>query len=112
MNTGTDGQQLPTVLAAVKAYTGSAVGQVLANAGYRSEAVMAELAKTQPETELVMALGREGKIFFMHPSQDASVWAPPTDMKWCLFLITEFPQLLNQSHRAIFDCATVKRHRA
>jgi hypothetical protein len=35
---------------------------VLADAGYRSEAVMAELAKTQPQTELVIALGREGKV--------------------------------------------------
>jgi IS5 family transposase len=36
--------------------------QVLADAGYRSEAVMAQLAKNQPETELVIALGREGKV--------------------------------------------------
>jgi len=35
---------------------------VLADAGYRSEAVMAQLAKNQPETELVIALGREGKV--------------------------------------------------
>lgn len=61
VNTSSDVQQLPMVLAAVKTYTGSAVGQVLADAGYRSEAVMAELARTQPETELVIALGREGK---------------------------------------------------
>ena len=39
-----------------------APGQVLADAGYRSEAVMAELAQTQPTTELVIALGREGKV--------------------------------------------------
>ena len=38
------------------------MGQVLADAGYRSEAVMAELARTQPDTELVIALGREGKL--------------------------------------------------
>jgi IS5 family transposase len=50
------------VLAAVKAHTGKAAQQVLADAGYRSEAVMAELARTQPDTELVIALGREGKV--------------------------------------------------
>nr|WP_181374850.1 IS1182 family transposase [Polaromonas sp. H6N]AWD72233.1 transposase [Polaromonas sp. H6N] len=62
VNTGSDVQQLPMVLAAVKIHTGSAAGQVLADAGYRSEAVMAELATTQPDTELVIALGREGKV--------------------------------------------------
>lgn len=35
---------------------------MLADAGYRSEVVMAELATTQPDTELVIALGREGKV--------------------------------------------------
>ena len=34
----------------------------MADAGYRSEAVMAELAQTQPHAELVIALGREGKV--------------------------------------------------
>jgi transposase/IS5 family transposase len=62
VNTSSDVQQLPMVLAAVRAHTGSAAGQVLADAGYRSEAVMAELATTQPDTELVIALGREGKV--------------------------------------------------
>ena len=62
VNTSADVQQLPVVLAAVSAHTGSAAGQVLADAGYRSEAVMAELATTQPDTELVIALGREGKV--------------------------------------------------
>jgi transposase len=62
VNASADVQQLPMVLAALKAHTGSAAGQVLADAGYRSEAVMAELAATQPDTELVIALGREGKI--------------------------------------------------
>ena len=61
VNTSSDVQQLPMVLAAVRAHTGSAAGQVLADAGYRSEAVMAQLATTQPDTELVIALGREGK---------------------------------------------------
>lgn len=62
VNTSSDVQQLPMVLAAVKTYTGSPAGQVLADAGYRSEAVMMELARTQPDTELVIALGREGKV--------------------------------------------------
>ena len=62
VNTSSDVQQLPMVLGAVKANTGSTATQVLADAGYRSEAVMAELAKTEPETELVIALGREGKM--------------------------------------------------
>ena len=61
VNTSSDVQQLPMVLAAVKTHTGSAAGQVLADTGYRSEAVMAELVQTQPHTELVIALGREGK---------------------------------------------------
>ena len=61
VNTSSDVQQLPMVLSAVKANTGSSAAQVLADAGYRSEAVMAELAITQPDTELVIALGREGK---------------------------------------------------
>ena len=62
VNTSSDVQQLPMVLKAVKANTGSSAAQVLADAGYRSEAVMAELAKTEPESELVIALGREGKV--------------------------------------------------
>src|SRR5665647_400481 len=62
VNTSSDVQQLPMVLSAVKANTGSSATQVLADAGYRNEAVMAELATTQPDTELVIALGREGKV--------------------------------------------------
>ena len=62
VNTSSDVQQLPMVLDAVKANTGAAPAQVLADAGYRSEAVMALLAKEQPATELVIALGREGKM--------------------------------------------------
>ena len=62
VNTSSDVQQLPMVLAALKAHTGEHASQVLADAGYRSEAVMAELATTQPDTELVIALGREGKV--------------------------------------------------
>ena len=62
VNTSSDVQQLPMVLDAVKANTGQTPSQVLADAGYRSEAVMAELATSHPETELVIALGREGKV--------------------------------------------------
>ena len=62
VNTSSDVQQLPMVLSAVKANTGSSAAQALADAGYRSEVVMAELAMTQPDTELVIALGREGKV--------------------------------------------------
>ena len=61
VNTSSDVQQLPMVLAAVRAHTGSNAAQVLADAGYRSEAVMAELAQSQPDTDLVIALGREGR---------------------------------------------------
>ena len=49
------------VLNAMKLYAGTAPSQVLADAGYRREAVMADLAVTQPETEPVIVLGREGK---------------------------------------------------
>ena len=62
VNTSSDVQQLPMVLNAVEANTGASPAQVLADAGYRSEAVMAELAITQLETELIIALGREGKV--------------------------------------------------
>jgi transposase len=62
VNTSSDVQQLPMVLQAVKAHTGAHAGCVLADAGYRSEAVMAQLATSQPATELVIALGREGKV--------------------------------------------------
>ena len=46
VNTSSDVQQLPMVLNAVEANTGASPAQVLADAGYRSEAVMAELAIT------------------------------------------------------------------
>ena len=61
VNTSSDVQQLPMVLNAVKTNMGATPGQVLADAGYRSEAVMAQLAIELPATELVIALGREGK---------------------------------------------------
>jgi transposase len=61
VNTNSDVHQLPMVLNAVHAHTGAQASQVLADAGYRSEAVMSGLAQHQPDTELVIALGREGK---------------------------------------------------
>jgi IS5 family transposase len=61
VNTSSDVHQLPMVLDAVQSHTGLQASQVLADAGYRSEAVMNELAQSQPDTELVIALGREGK---------------------------------------------------
>ena len=61
VNTSSDVHQLPMVLDAVQANAGQYPEQTLADAGYRSEAVMAELAHKLPQTELVIALGREGK---------------------------------------------------
>ena len=62
VNTGSDVQQLPRVLDTVKANLDASAQQVLADAGYRSEAVMAQLAQDHAQTELIIALGREGKI--------------------------------------------------
>ena len=61
VNTSSDVHQLVPVLQAVKASTEADPVQVLADAGYRSEEEMAKLAKALPETELVIALGREGR---------------------------------------------------
>jgi transposase len=54
-----DSGQLPTVLAAVTHSTGCHPKQVVADAGYRSEAVLELLC--QHPSELIIALGREGK---------------------------------------------------
>ncbi len=62
VNTSSDVQQLPRVLDAVKANLDASAAQVLADAGYRSEAVMAQLATQHSDSELVIALGREGKL--------------------------------------------------
>jgi transposase len=61
VNTSSDVQQLPRVLDAVKDNLDACPAQVLADAGYRSEAVMAQLARDHAQSELVIALGREGK---------------------------------------------------
>lgn len=61
VNTSSDVHQLVPVLGAVHASTQADPMQVLADAGYRSEEEMAKLATQRPQTELVIALGREGR---------------------------------------------------
>ncbi|MGE4243445.1 IS1182 family transposase [Ramlibacter sp.] len=58
-NCASDAAELPRMLDAVQANLGKLPSQVLADTGYRSEAVFARLA--DGPTELVVALGREGK---------------------------------------------------
>jgi IS5 family transposase len=58
-NSGADSQQLPKVLEAVKKNTGADPQQVVADAGYRSEAVFEALL--EHPADLIVALGREGK---------------------------------------------------
>ena len=58
-NNAADSDRLPVLLAAVKANLGTDADQVLADAGFRSEAVFEQL-KDSP-SELIVALGREGK---------------------------------------------------
>ncbi|MGA2551563.1 MAG: IS1182 family transposase [Burkholderiaceae bacterium] len=58
-NSSADSRQLPRMLDAVRAVVGADPQQVLADAGYRSEAVF-EALQEHP-AELVVALGREGK---------------------------------------------------
>jgi transposase len=58
-NSGADSPRLPSLLEAVKNTAGAYPQQALADAGFRSEAVF-EALKEHP-TELVVALGREGK---------------------------------------------------
>lgn len=58
-NNGADSTRLPSLLEAVKNAAGDYPQQALADAGFRSEAVF-EALKEHP-TELVVALGREGK---------------------------------------------------
>jgi len=56
-----DSGELPGMIAAVERNTGEAAAVVLADAGYRNEAALARLAESAPATELIVALGREGK---------------------------------------------------
>jgi transposase len=58
VNCAADVGELPAMLEAVKNNLGTYPAQTLADAGYRSEAVFEELAD---KTELIVALGREGK---------------------------------------------------
>jgi Transposase DDE domain len=58
-NCGSDAGELPGMLAAVKSNVGQAPGQVLADTGYRSEAVFEQLAGGQ--SEVIVSMGREGK---------------------------------------------------
>ena len=58
-NSGADSRQLPRMLEAVRQMAGDDPRQVLADAGYRSEAVF-EALQGHP-ADLVVALGREGK---------------------------------------------------
>ena len=56
-----DAGELPRMLAAVERNAGQAAELALADAGYRNEAALAQLAQSAPDTELIVALGREGK---------------------------------------------------
>jgi transposase len=58
ISNASDAKQLPAMLEAVKANLGAYPQQTLADAGYRSEAVLDVLAD---KTDLYVALGREGK---------------------------------------------------
>lgn len=58
-NVGSDAAELPRLLQAVTANTGRAAQQVLADTGYRSEAVFEQLATG--DTDVLVSLGREGK---------------------------------------------------
>ena len=58
INNASDVRELPTMLEAVKDTLGAYPEQTLADAGYRSEAVFTALAA---RTDLVVAIGREGK---------------------------------------------------
>ena len=58
-NCGADSGELPRMLEVIEHNTGRAPEVALADAGYRSEAVLGKLS-TSP-TEVIVALGREGK---------------------------------------------------
>jgi len=56
-----DAGELPKMIGALERNVGQAAAVVLADAGYRNEAALAALAASAPVTELIVALGREGK---------------------------------------------------
>jgi transposase len=58
-NCAADNAELPRMLQATKDNTGQVAEVALADAGYRSEAVLAQLSASP--TEVLVALGREGK---------------------------------------------------
>ena len=58
-NDASDSDRLPVLLAAIKPNLGQDPRQVLADAGFRSEAVFTQLRDSS--SELIVALGREGK---------------------------------------------------
>lgn len=58
-NVASDAAELPRMIDAVKANLGEAPSQALADTGYRAEAVFERYADS--DTELIVALGREGK---------------------------------------------------
>ena len=58
-NSASDAAELPKLLQAVKANVGKAPEQVLADTGYRSEAVFEQLA--HGATQVLVSMGREGK---------------------------------------------------
>jgi transposase len=58
-NSGSDAAELPRLLHAVKSNTGQMPRQVLADTGYRSEAVFEQLSTSS--TDVLVSLGREGK---------------------------------------------------
>jgi hypothetical protein len=58
INNASDVHELPTMVEAVKSALGAYPEQTLADAGYRSEGVFEALAG---RTDLVVAMGREGK---------------------------------------------------
>lgn len=58
VNNASDARELPATVQAVKDTLGAYSGQTLADTGYRSEAVFEALTG---RTDLVVAIGREGK---------------------------------------------------
>jgi hypothetical protein len=68
INNASDVRELPTMLEAVKSALGAYPEQTLADAGYRSEEVLGVLAG---RTDLVVAIGREGKSH--RPINEASL---------------------------------------
>jgi transposase len=58
-NVASDAAELPRMIDAVQANLGQAPAQALADTGYRAEAVFERYADS--DTELIVALGREGK---------------------------------------------------